>query len=223
MRLGAGTVVLVATDEIFSNKSLTEPDRALLAYRIIEQAPPVGSTWVDESLNSSGVPKVLGILFDPAFRPVTLQLILIVVLFGWSGSRRFGPVEPPTAPRRRSIVEHAEALGILYYRAGAGAHAVRAQLDFLKHELRRLFATAFRAENVDALARRAGLEEREVRTLLRDAEVEPNTRIPNAEASRLLQRLADLSARVRVNSSRTPARRVPPAGKTVPPVPKQPN
>ena len=201
-QVGAGTVVLVASDDIFSNQALTEPNRALLAYRIIKSAPSMGQTWFDESLNSSGVPKVLGILFDPAFRPMTLQLVLIAVLFGWSASRRFGPADPPTTPRRRSIVEHAEAVGILYFRAGAGAHAVRSQVEFLKHELRRLYGTTFRVENADALSRQAGLDEGKINDLLHQENISSVARLSNPAAGRLLRGLAELFSRIRADSGR---------------------
>ena len=203
-QFGRGTIVMVATDDVFSNQALTDPRKALLAYRIIEAAPAAGRTWFDESLNSSGVPKVLGILFDPAFRPMTLQLILLAVLFGWSGSRRFGPAESPATPARRSIVEHAEAVGVLYYRAGAGAHAVRSQMEYLKQEMRRLYGRMFHADSAAALAQQAGLEEADVRQLLTQASVPPDGELSNAAAGRLLRRLTDLSARVRSESGPGP-------------------
>lgn len=207
-QIGRGTIVMVATDDVFSNQALTDPRQALLAYRLIEAAPApaAGRTWLDESLNRSGVPKVLGILFDPALRPMTLQLILLAVLFGWSGSRRFGPAEPPATPARRSIVEHAEAVGVLYYRAGAGAHAVRSQMEYLKQEMRRLYGRMFHADSAAALSQQAGLEEADVRQLLTQASVPPDGKLSNAAAGRLLRRLTDLSARVRSESG--PGRRL---------------
>jgi len=199
-RFGRGWFVLVASDDVFNNGSMVKPERALLAYRIIESAPTDGSTWFDETLNSSGVPKVLGILFDPLFRPVTLQLALIVILFGWLGSRRFGPIKQVTESRRRSIVEHAEAVGILYCRAGAGAHAVACQHEFLKQELRTLYGTTFRVDDAAAVARQAQSDENDVQQLFDNIRKSSQVEIDTASAGRLLRRLTQLISAIRSES-----------------------
>ena len=196
--LGKGTIVLLASDDIFSNGVLTDPERALLAVRIIESAPNGSRTWFDETLNSSGVPKVLGILFDPFIRPLTLQFMLITALFGWAGSSRFGPVRQTICRQRRSIVEHARAVGILYSHAGAGAHAVRALHEFLKLELRRLYGTTFRVESAEAISRLAQTGEDEVRTLLNRVRAAESGGLSPSAACQLLRGMSVLISRIRM-------------------------
>ncbi|MBI1313221.1 hypothetical protein GC176_18165 [bacterium] len=197
---GRGTFLLVASDEIFSNGAMLNPDRAVLAYRILQAGgQPFEATWFDETLNASGVPQVLGILFAAEFRPITLQLLLILILFGWLGCRRFGPAEQTQHSRRRSIVEHAEAVGILYLRGEAGAHAVRAQREFLRQELRRLCGPAFRVDDPASVARQAQTVEADVRELLEtvDGVEKFDAPLTNAAAGRLLRGLSTLITRIR--------------------------
>ena len=197
---GLGTFVLVASDEIFSNGALLEPDRAVLAYRILEAGGDTfDATWFDETLNDSGAPKVLGIIFAAEFRPITLQLLLILVLFGWMGCRRFGPVEQTLRTRRRSIVEHAEAVGILYHGASAGSHAVKSLREFLRQELRRLCGPGFRVDDPAAVARQAQTDEADVRELFETVDgIEAfGATVTRPKASKLLRQLSTLIARVR--------------------------
>lgn len=192
-RIGQGSFTLVTSDDIFSNGSMLHPKQALLAYRIIESVPNrAGRTWFDETLNASGVPKVFGILFDPLFRPITLQLLLVAVLFGWLGCRRFGAVQRTTHGRRRSIVEHAEAVGILYMRAEAGTHAVKCQHEYLKQELRRMYGPTFRVDDAEAVARQAQAKEIDVRALFERTDEAIHLKRPVATVADILRRLSQL-------------------------------
>lgn len=196
-QFGLGTIVVVNSDDIFSNQSMLDDDQALLAIRIIESAESDGTTWFDETLNSSGTPKVFGILFDSQFRPMTLQLILVAVLFGWSGARRFGPAFQNLVKRRRSIVEHAEALGILYFHSRAGAQAVAQAQEHFRSEIRRQFGSGFRVDDPVALARLAQTNVEDVQKLLRAAnEVAHSASPTNAQAAKVLRDLAQLRQRI---------------------------
>ena len=124
---GEGTVLIVASDYIFSNDALYTPGKlnGVLAFKLLERVHFGGPLLFDESLNDTGTPKVVGVLFDPELRPLTIQLLVILLLFVWAGNRRFGPLAPPLAAQRHDIAEHTNALGILYYNARAVAHAVQ--------------------------------------------------------------------------------------------------
>jgi hypothetical protein len=196
-KFGRGTFTLIASDDIFNNGAMTSPDRALLAWRLLESAATDGTTMFDETLNSSGVPKVFGILFDPLFRSITLQLILIVVLFGWLGSRRFGPSRRSLHTRRRSVVEHAEAVGTLYFRAGAGPHAVKCLHEFLKQELRNRFGQTFQVDNAERVARQARADKQEVQELFDTINAFSHANRGSATGAGLLKRLSNILAGIR--------------------------
>lgn len=133
--VGKGVVVVLASDFVFSNLSLTKPDNGVLAFRILELASPSGPIYFDEGMNRAGAPRVVGVLLEPPFRLPTVQLLIVTVLFAWMASRRFGPVETRGNPERRSLVEHAEALGILHFRVGTGSALIASYLEYFRRDL----------------------------------------------------------------------------------------
>lgn len=196
-RIGLGQIIVVSSDNLFSNRSLMDEDQALLAVRIIEAAETPGATWFDETLNSSGTPKVFGILFDAQFRPMTLQLILVAVIFGWSGARRFGPAVRQFSRRRRSIVEHAQALGTLYFQGRSGQQVVERALEHLRSDVRHSFGTGVAADDPALLARLARRELSEVRELIQTAQAIVNAeRVSNAQAALVLGQLIELRQQI---------------------------
>ena len=78
-------VVVVASDYIFTNRSLATEGHGLLAFRIVESASPQGSVYFDEEMNEAGAPRVVGILFESPFRVVTIQLLVITLLLRLDG------------------------------------------------------------------------------------------------------------------------------------------
>ncbi len=194
-KMGSGILIVCSSDFIFTNDSMVRDDNCLLAYRILEQSAIEGSIYFDESLNANGPAKVVGLLFDPPFRPLTLQILLIGVLFCWWGCRRFGPPISDHSSLRRNIVEHATALGHLYYKAGAGARAVRSYFNYFRRGLHQGSRGRGDAMLAKTLARRTDAKEEDIMTLLTQVKkLEANKRIPSARAASLLKKLATLQA-----------------------------
>jgi hypothetical protein len=133
--VGDGVIIVTASDFIFSNLSVVDPENAVLAFRILEQASPTGPVYFDEGLNQAGAPKVVGVLFEGPLRLPTLQLLLVTLLFGWTVSRRFGALARKGQPERRSLVEHAEALGSLHYKVQTGPTLLGSYLEYFGREL----------------------------------------------------------------------------------------
>lgn len=133
---GAGRVVVVATPLVFSNQLLTYGENGVLAYRLVEAGGPVEFVTFDESLNDSGTAKALGVLLDPAVRPLTLQLVLLLLLYGWWNCRRYGPLARSTAAPRHNLVDHTDTVGATYWRTDSGAAVLRSYLRSLRDELR---------------------------------------------------------------------------------------
>jgi len=194
---GEGTVLLVASDYIFSNDALYSPGRlnGVLAFKLLERVRSDGPLLFDESLNATGTPKVVGVLFDPELRPLTIQTLVILLLFVWAGNRRFGPLAPPLAPERHDIAEHTNALGNLYYKARAGAHAVQVYLDELRIRWRMKAAVGPAQAQLTRMSHRSGTPVEEISQLFRDAEdASHNTELNRRTAASLIRRLARLRA-----------------------------
>ncbi len=131
---GLGRFVVTATGLVFSNQLLSYGDNSVLALRLLESTSDLEGVTFDESLNSTGTPKAVGLLFDREFRPLTLQLILITVLYGWWNFRRFGPLLRSAVGRRQNIVDHTDALGVAYWRSRDGVILLRSYWQQFQRE-----------------------------------------------------------------------------------------
>lgn len=193
--IGAGTAVFVASDAIFQNRSMMDSDSAAFASVLLRCAYPKGPVYFDESLNTSGTPRVLGILFTPLFRPLTLQVLLFTVLFGWWGSRRFGPAKMGKSTDRRAIVEHAQALGSMQYRVGAASHALRAYFEYFRSSAQ---VPGGRIDKVaGVLAARSGIEVTLIEKLLNETQAAiQNPNLGQGAAAGLISKLAKLKDRM---------------------------
>jgi len=174
--VGEGIIIVAASDFIFSNLSVIEPANAVLAFRILEHGTPAGPVYFDEGLNQAGAPKVVGVLLEGPLRLPTIQLLIVTLLFGWMVSRRFGPLVRKGRPERRSLVEHAEALGSLHYKVQTGASLLGSYLEYFGRDLGLAYRTGPK-----------GSELQDVRTRGKDAK-ETISKALRASKSRSLDR-----------------------------------
>lgn len=120
--MGGGRVIALADARPLTNARLRESGAALPVIRALAEA---GDTvFFDEYHQGfSGRGNLAGGTWSMVRRfvsgPVAAQLLAAVALLLWVGGRRFGaPLLPPPA-RRRSPLEHVEALAGAYRQAGA--------------------------------------------------------------------------------------------------------
>lgn len=167
---GAGVAVFVASDRPFDNRMLTWPDNGVLAFRLLEATGYRSAAVFDESLNVSGTPKVVALLFDRPLRPFTFHLLAVLIAYGWWRSRRFGPFSPPSVQTRSDIVAHADAVGILHYKTRDGRAALRGYLRQLTHDLKLKRLSGVREERIlDPIARRLDRPVDDVKNAFRQA------------------------------------------------------
>lgn len=197
---GRGRIIVLASDHLFSNRSLNEdPLRraGILAVKLLQRLAPPESTLVfDESLNASGQPQVVGLLLNHWLRPVTLQVVTLLLLFGWAGSQRFGSPLPPQQPPRHSLVEHTDALGNLYWRSRNGLVPLQAYLERLLTELRLGRDAERLPRRIDDLAATTGLQPAEIENRIRLAREAVSRRaVRHTDAARLIRLLSELRPR----------------------------
>jgi Domain of unknown function (DUF4350) len=191
-RHGNGWVIVVAGDFIFSNQAMTYADQsnAVLALGILDAAQAEEYVF-DESLNISGTPKVVGLLFNPLFKPMALQMLIGLVLFAWWRSRRFGPLLPEQSVARRNIVDHTDSVGVLLYRSGDGAAALRAYLRQLFGELKLKSYRGREERVIEPLAHRLGKSPEAVkRVLQRAVKASKSAQVDRHDAAYMLRQLA---------------------------------
>ena len=191
---GQGAAVFVATAAPFENYTLTWPDNTVLAMRLIERAGPRPVLIFDERLNASGIPKVVAILLDPPLRAMSLHLLAGLCVFGWWGSRRFGPVLPPHEGKRSDIVAHADAVGMLHYKSRNSAAVLKLYLRQLQAalKLRKLNGTRER-RILEPIARRRGHTVEDVKAVFRQAIAAAKQEdLDRATSAKLIRRLAKI-------------------------------
>ncbi|MBW3540428.1 MAG: DUF4350 domain-containing protein [Planctomycetes bacterium] len=189
---GVGRVIVVASEFVFTNQSLAWGDNAQLALALLLMGANLPRQIViDESLNVSGTPRVVGLLIGPLLRPVTVQLLIVLVLFAWWGSRRFGPLLAASVPARQNIVDHTDAVGIHAWQARDGAGMVRAYLRQLSDELKLRHWHGQEQRVLEPIAARLGRPVEVVQRLLEKAEKAAGAAdLDRRTAAAIIQRLA---------------------------------
>ncbi|WP_339732419.1 DUF4350 domain-containing protein [uncultured Gimesia sp.] len=168
LRHGIGEIVVAASSELFSNQSMVDGG-SVPAYRLIEAAGAADYVVVDEALNASGTSKVVALLIDPTFRPLTIQLLITLLIFGWWRSTRFGPILSSHILPRHNIVSHTDNVGNLHYKKGNGRFLLYA---YVKQLFTQLHLRNFRGEEhrvIDPIARRMKKDPQQIKSFLKQA------------------------------------------------------
>ncbi|WP_417380317.1 DUF4350 domain-containing protein [Gimesia sp.] len=189
---GEGEIVVAASSKIFSNQSMIDGG-SVPAFRLIESTGAPDFFVVDESLNASGTSKVVALLIDPTFRPLTIQLLITLLIFGWWHSTRFGPILSSHILPRHNIVSHTDNVGNLHFKNGNG----RALLySYLKQLFTELHLRRFRGKEhrvIDPIARRMKTDPEKITTLLKRAsELAKSKKIKRHQMGDLIRRLAEI-------------------------------
>jgi hypothetical protein len=192
--VGSGVIVVSASDFVFSNLSLIEPANAVAAFRILEQGAPAGPIYFDEAMNEAGAPEVVGILFDDPLRLPTLQLLVVTLLFAWMASRRFGPLVRRAREERRSLVEHAEALGSLHYKVRTGTALLGSYLEYFLRELGLAYRVGTKGRMLSDVKDRSREEKEIVARAIRSAK---SPTLEPARVAEVIRSLAVLRAQLK--------------------------
>lgn len=206
---GAGVAVFVAADRPFDNSTLTWPDNAVLAFRLLEASGYRSEAVFDESLNTSGTPKVVALLLDQPLRSFTLHLFVLLAAFGWWRSRRFGPLLPASIGTRSDIVAHADAVGMLHYKTRDGRAALRYYLHQLRTELKLRQLKGAREDRIlEPIARRLNRPVGDVRNAFRQAAVALKaSKLDRPTAAKHIRRLAKIRSAARQGTAKATRRK----------------
>jgi len=203
MKHGFGEVIVAASSEIFSNQSMVDGG-SVPAYRLIESADDTSYVVIDESLNASGTSKVVALLIDPTFRPLTIQLLITLLVFGWWKSTRFGPILSSHILPRHNIVSHTDNVGNLHYKNGNGRALLYAYVKQLFTELN---LRRFRREEhrvIDPIARRMNEDPEQIKSLLKHAaKLSKSEKVTRQQMGDLIRKLAKIRQVAHPGSSQT--------------------
>jgi hypothetical protein len=165
LRKGRGLVTALTDDYFLTQPVIEDWDHAELVYRIAHfagRAGPVWIVWGDE------YPGALTLLWRHAWM-VVASALLVLALWLWSASRRYGPLAPDPSSERRELMEHVRASGRFQWRRAAAPALLAATRDALLERVRERhpsFASLSPAEQAARLAGLSGLpSERVLRAL----------------------------------------------------------
>ncbi|QDU82848.1 hypothetical protein Pla110_46110 [Polystyrenella longa] len=201
MRLTEGKLIVLANDVLFSNQSIMNDDNAILAVKLLEKSIGENNEWkticVDEWLNATAVPKVVGILMTLPFRHLTLLVLGLLWVFVWWKWFRFGPYLPDAESRRLNIVSHTDTVGTLNYQERLGRYALEGYWQQFQKEIHWSYQKQHRSRIISRISRRTGRTEDEVRILVnRTLEGIDNPNLLRADAANLIIELANLRSAI---------------------------
>ncbi len=189
---GYGEIIISASSQIFSNQSMIDGG-SVPAYRLIESAGAIDYVIVDESLNASGTSKVVSLMIAPTFRPLTIQLLILLLLYAWWHSSRFGPVLSSHILTRHNIVTHTDNVGNLHYKNGNGHALLQA---YVKQLFIELHLSQFRGEEhrvIDPIARRLNQDPQKIKSvLMQAANLSKSKNITRQQMGSLIRKLSKI-------------------------------
>jgi hypothetical protein len=173
-----GTVLTLADDRLFTNGALPFGDNAralILLFASTTRIELVGE------LTGFVSPNPVASVARSQLLPFMLQLFGLTLLFYLFRGVAFGKLREPPPPRRRSFVEHVEAVGQQYARARAARHVLASYGHWVIERLRERVAVPAGGGLIalaDAVAARTGKPAGEVMRLLMEAREIPALAAP---------------------------------------------
>ncbi len=141
--VGAGRVIVFSDADPLRNGNLRTSGAAAVFTRAAADVARGDTLWFDEyhhGFDGGGSGMVTGMAryaWRTVSRGLILQLLAAIVLLVWAAGRRFGAPLQPQPVRRRSPLEHVEALAGAYRQAGARRTARRLLMAGLARRLGR--------------------------------------------------------------------------------------
>lgn len=187
VRVGEGTVTAVVDSSFMRNDTIGEHDHAELLLELVRDgAPRRGALLVLRG----GAPSLLALAFRHGWM-VAVSAVVLLAVWLWLASRRFGPVLPAAAPRRRSLLEHVQAAGAFLYRQGCQLELLESTRNAVKRRLAAILpaaATLEGGELAEAVSQETGARASRIHDAFYGAPA-PRDRKRFTEAMRELQGL----------------------------------
>ncbi len=153
---GLGLVTALTDDYFLTTPEIGEWDHAELVYRLAHFDGRNGPVWI---VFGDDYPSALALVLRHGWT-VLVSGALLLALWLWSASRRFGPLAPDPPLERRELMEHVRAAGRFQWRRGAAKALLEATREALFARVRErhpTLASAAPAEQAEQLAELSGL------------------------------------------------------------------
>jgi hypothetical protein len=164
-----GRIVALADDRLFTNGALPFGDNARALILLLSDTARVDLAG---ELTGFVSPNPVASVARGQLAPFLAQLTVLAMVFFLFRGVAFGRLREPPPPRRRSFIEHVEAVGEQYARARAARHVLASYGHWVIERLRERVALPAGSGLIalaDAVAVRTGKEAGEVMRLLMEA------------------------------------------------------
>ena len=121
LRLGQGIVTVLSNAGFITNSNLSKNDHAVYLWRVALADDKQRPVWL---VYSDGMPPLHRWLLQHAWT-VLISASVLLLLWLWSASRRFGPLRAIVPLARRRLLDHIEASGRFLWRAGQGEQLLK--------------------------------------------------------------------------------------------------
>jgi hypothetical protein len=168
-RFGQGSITFFADDTLLRNATLSVGDNAYVAVSLLNQ--PGRVLELIGPWTGAGSSSPFGAIRQAGLAPLVWALLAYGLLAAWHYGAAFGKRRDPIVEPRRAFVDHVRALGASYARAHASRFALGVYGSWAADRLRERLNGGQAVGLIDlsaAAARRAGLSEAAVVTMLAD-------------------------------------------------------
>ncbi|MGQ0594610.1 MAG: DUF4350 domain-containing protein [Gammaproteobacteria bacterium] len=136
-RVGQGSITVLTDDGLLTNAEIGKHDHAALAAWLLDaykvkKMGHANAVWI---IRDHHAPPLWAWLWKHA-APVVLAALVLLAVWLWGATRRFGPLLPDAAPMRRSLVEHITASGRFLWQHGASGALIAATGNALRQRIR---------------------------------------------------------------------------------------
>ncbi len=165
LRRGRGRVTALTDDYFLTQPVIGAWDHAELVYRLAHFEGRSGPVWI---VFGDDYPGALTLVLRHAWTVVASAVVLLA-LWLWSVSRRFGPLAPDPPSERRELMEHVRASGRFQWRRDAAKALLASTREALLERVRErhpTLAAAAPALQAERLAELSGLPRERVQRAL---------------------------------------------------------
>ena len=121
LRIGQGVVTVLSNAKFLTNYNLRNNDHAIYLWRVAQLDETKRPVWL---VYSDGMPSLPSWLLQHAWSALLAASVLLI-LWLWAASRRFGPLRAIAPLARRRLLDHIDASGRFLWRAGQGERLLK--------------------------------------------------------------------------------------------------
>ncbi|MCK5917364.1 MAG: DUF4350 domain-containing protein [Cocleimonas sp.] len=169
-QIDKGMITLVADIEFMNNREIRKADHAEILWQLAHGLRAPDNVWL---IHNDEVPPLWRLMWKHAWALI-ITLTLMLVLWLYRASHRFGPMIPKAAEDRRSLLEHINASGNFYWKHQQKAKLIASTREALNQRLAITnpgWKQLSDAEKITQLATRLERPQQEIQQLLFDPNV----------------------------------------------------